>query len=261
LFGRGSLAAQGEANPGLSQSLQPAPISATARVPPSLSASTTLEPRFTASSRQCLREIAVFAGPAGQPRAQVFVDEQLQPAAPQPRFSARLCDADPVDWACGPGSRRDHGPAGSAAGSRLPAPGGALPACAGTASPRNHRPGRSAAQLPQACCSNSPTNGHIPQEGRRLLGSSAQAGCHRGAASLVLQRFWDFVRSVRNWKSTTLQVPCATAGSGGQRRESCGKAAGRGVALPERSEALSVETPDVVWCELRPRRRGRRGRR
>jgi hypothetical protein len=142
------------------------------------------------------------------------------------RASAQeLCDADPVAWACGPGSRRDHGPAGSAAGSRLPAPGGALPACAGTASPRNHRPGRSAAQLPQACCSNSPTNGHIPQEGRRLLGSSAQAGCHRVAASLVLQLFWDFVRSVRNWKSTTLQVPGATAGSGG--RASGGKAAGK----------------------------------
>jgi hypothetical protein len=137
------------------------------------------------------------------------------------RASAQeLCEDDPVAWASGPGSRRNPGPAGSAAGSRLPAPGGALPACADAASPRNQRPGRSAAQLPQACCSNSPTNGHIPQEGRRLLGSSAQAGCHRVAASLVLQLFWDFVRSVRNWKSTTLQVPGATTGNGGQRRAS-----------------------------------------
>ena len=86
----------------------------------------------------------------------------------------------------------------------------------------------------------------------------------RGTASLGLQLFWNFVRSVRNWKSTTLQVPCATAGSGGRAsggRASGGKVAGRGDALPERSEGSGLETPDVVWCELRPRRRGRRGRR
>ena len=87
------------------------------------------------------------------------------------------------------------------------------------------------------------------------LRSSVQRSRAAIAALHGLQLFFDFVRTVRNFRCTTTKVPRDTAGKRGRARGGAGKRQGGGKVFRSAPNGSGVETPDVVWCQLRPRMR------